>query len=219
LICKRPLHFPSGSKVGLGRVEDGSRLGQPSAPYCVPSWIAGRNCNCEGGLGVSTEGREGAEDASLQEIMAAARAPAARRGPRHSPLYEWLWTRHGTLAAELNPPRTPNWTAVAEGFAKLGVVDGKAQPPTPVVVRKTWTKVSRAKEVVALGGVPQRRKGRNPAAGIERPAPLTPGDAIPAAKLGMLPPGIEPPGEAPRRFTFQFASAKDWTKEADKGDE
>jgi len=167
---------------------------------------------------VSAESREGAEDASLQEIMAAARAPAARRAPRHSPLYEWLWARHTTLAAELNPPRTPNWTAVAEGFAKLGVVDGKAQPPTPVVVRKTWTKVSRAKEVVALGGVLQRRRGRNPATEAGQPASSTPGGAVPAARLGMLPPGIEPPEEAPRRYTFQFASAKDWTKVADEGD-
>ncbi len=155
------------------------------------------------------EGREGGQDAGLQEIMAAACAPAARRGPRHSPLYEWLWARHGTLAAELNPPRTPNWSAVAEGFARLGVVDGKAQPPTPVVVRKTWTKVNRAKAVVALGGVPQRRRSRNPAAG---------GDAVPAAQRGMLPPGIESPEEEPPRYTFKFASPKDWTKETDKGD-
>lgn len=167
---------------------------------------------------MSAEGREGGEDASLQEIMVAARAPAARRGPRHSPLYEWLWAHHATLAAELSPPRTPNWTAVAEGFAKLGIVDGKAQPPTPVVVRKTWTKVSRAKEVVALGGVPQRRRGRNPATGVGQPAPSTPGGAVSAARLGMLPPGIEPPEEAPRRYTFQFASAKDWTKVADEKD-
>ncbi len=66
---------------------------------------------------------------------------------------------------------------------------------------------------------PQRRRGRNPAAGIEPPAPSTPGGAASAARLGMLPPGIEPPEEAPRRYTFQFASAKDWTKEADKGDD
>lgn len=167
---------------------------------------------------------EGKEDAGLQAILSAARAPAARRGPQHSPLYEWLWARHGTLAAELNPPRTPNWKAIAERFAKMGVLDGKGQPPTPVVVRKTWVKVNRAKEVVAGGGVPPRRKGRKPAAGAERPAdqarpgPSTPAPATPAASLGMLPPGIEPPEEAPK-YTFKFAKAKDWTKETDKGDE
>lgn len=158
---------------------------------------------------MSAEGQKGGQDAGLQEIMAAACAPAAKRGPRHSPLYEWLWARHGTLAAELNPPRTPNWAAVAEGFARLGIVDGKAQPPTPVVVRKTWTKVNRAKAVAALGRVPQRRRSRNPAAG---------GGAVPAGQRGMLPLGIEPPEEEPPRYTFEFASVKDWTKEADKGD-
>jgi hypothetical protein len=142
----------------------------------------------------------------------------------HSPLYEWLWARHETLAAEFNPPRTPNWRTIADGFAELGIVDGKGQPPTSVVVRKTWLKVNRAKGVVASGVVP-RRKGKKPAAGPERlagqpqPASSTPVHATPAGNNGMLPFGIEPPGEEESEFKFEFMSAKDWTKVTDKGDE
>lgn len=164
------------------------------------------------------------EDAILQQIVSLARVPAGRRGPLHSPLYEWLWARSDTLAAELNPPRTPNWKAIAEGFAKAGVVDGKGQAPTPVVVRKTWLKVHRAKETVTSGELPLRRKGKPSAVGSQRVAgqshpPLpTPASAASAISNGMLPPGIEPPEEPPT-YTFKFAKAKDWTKVTDKGDQ
>lgn len=103
-------------------------------------------------------------------------------------------------------------------------MDGKGQPPTPVVVRKTWLKVSRAKGVVASGVVP-RRRGKHPAPGPERlagqpqPAPSTPANASPSVNNGMLPSGIEPPEEEPPKYTFEFMSAKDWTKETDKGDQ
>jgi len=166
---------------------------------------------------VSGEGQDGKEDANLHQIVSLARVPAKRRGPRHSPLYEWLWARHDTLAVELNPPRTPNWKAVAEGFAELGVVDGKGQMPTPVVVRKTWLKVSRAKAAVASGVLP-RRKGKKPAGPLQ-PAPSTHAHAASAVNNGMLPPAIEPPEEEPPKYKFEFASAKDWTKEPNKGDE
>ncbi len=166
---------------------------------------------------MSGEGQDGKKDATLLQIVSLARVPAGGRGPRHSPLYEWLWARHETLAAEFNPPRTPNWKTVAEGFAESGIVDGKGQPPTPVVIRKTWLKVNRAKEVVASGGLPQR-KGKNPV-GSSQPAPSTPAHVASAVNKGMLPPAIEPPEGEPPKYKFEFASAKDWTKEPNKGDE
>ena len=170
---------------------------------------------------MSGGGQDDKKDASLQQIVSLARVPAGRRGPRHSPLYEWLWARHETLAAEFNPPRTPNWKTVAEGFAELGIVDGKGQSPTSVVIRKTWLKVNRAKEAIASGMVP-RRKGKTPAAGLagqSQVVPSTPAHATPAGNNGMLPSGIEPPEEEPPEFEFKFFSAKDWTKEPNKGDE
>ncbi len=122
------------------------------------------------------------------------------------------------MAPELNPPRTPNWTALAKTFGALGVFDGKGQTPKPVTVRQTWVKVNRAKELIALGGTPPPRRGKNPTAHAQA-TPSPPATTPPAANLGMLPPGIEPAEKEPPRFTFKFASAKDWTKEPNKGDE
>ena len=113
---------------------------------------------------------------------------------------------------------------MAGRFAKLGIVDGKGQPPTPVLIRRTWLKVNRAKELVALGAVPPRRRGKTPAVAAGHPASQaqpspSPANASPSTNLGMLPHGIEPTKEEPRRYKFEFASAKDWTKEPNKGDE
>ena len=170
---------------------------------------------------MSGDDQDGKKDVTLQQIVSLARTPGKRRGRRHSALYEWLWTRHETLAAEFNPPRTPNWATVAEGFATAGIVDGKGQPPTPVVIRRTWLKVNRDKGVVASGVVPQRM-GKSPAAGqIGRShgAPSTPAHAAPVGNKGMLPPGIEPVEQEPPKYKFEFFSEKDWTKATDKGDE
>ena len=164
---------------------------------------------------MSGGGQDDKRDAGLQQIVSLARVPAGKRGPRHSPLYEWLWTRHETLAAEFNPPRTPNWETVAEGFAELGIVDGRGQPPTPVVIRKTWLKVDRAKAAVAAGVV-ARRRGRPPAAGH---AASTPGPAVPADNKGMLPPGIEPVEQEEPKYKFEFFSPKDWTKKPKEEDQ
>ncbi len=165
-------------------------------------------------------------DPELHEAVTAARLQLGKRTTgAHSALYEWLWTRYSGMAPELNPPRTPNWTALAKTFGALGVFDGKGQAPKPVTVRQTWVKVNRAKELIALGGAPRRRRGKNltaaaePLAAQAQAIPSTPAAPLPAANLGMLPHGIEPAEEAPPRFTFKFASAKDWTKEPNKGDE
>jgi hypothetical protein len=167
----------------------------------------------------------------IASILAAARerTPNGRSG--RSPVYELMWDDHPHLASELNPPRRPNWRAVAEALGKQGVLDGAGQALTAMsaeTVRKTWWKVNRDKQAVAAGMVRQRRQ----AAGADRTAgppanqaragtviPSAPADTTPAASLGMLPPGIEPPEEQPPKYTFKFAKAKDWTKETDKGDE
>lgn len=168
---------------------------------------------------MTVQGPDDITDPELREAVAAARLQLGKRATgAHSPLYEWLWTRHSGMAPELNPPRTPNWTALAKTFGALGVFDGKGQAPKPVTVRQTWVKVNRAKELIALGGTPPRRRSKNPTAHAQA-SPSTPAATVPAANLGMLPPGIEPAEKEPPRFTFKFASAKDWTKEPNKGDE
>jgi len=166
---------------------------------------------------VSGEGNDGGKDATLQEILSLARVPAGKRTSQRSPLYEWLWARHDTLAADLNPPRVPNWTLMAEGFAKQGITDGKGQPPTPTVVRKTWGKVNQAKGVRL-----RRRVDKNPAAvvapsaGQAQATPPTPATThMPA----QLPPGIQPaePDPPAGRHQFRFAGGpKVWTKDEPK---
>ena len=157
------------------------------------------------------------EDASLQEILSLALAPAAKRTFQRSPLYDWLWTRHDTLAAALNPPRLPNWNLMAEGFAKQGIMDGKGQPPTPTVVRKTWGKVNQAKGVRL-----RQQRGKNPAADAAPSAaqaharPPTPATTPTPAQL---PPGIKPVEPDPPEGRYQFRLAggpKIWTKDEPK---
>ena len=67
---------------------------------------------------------------------------------------------------------------------------------------------------MAAGATRRRRKAKP-----GQDAPTPPASADPAGGHGMLPPGIEPPEEEPPRYTFKFASVKDWTKVADKGDD
>ena len=153
----------------------------------------------------------------MQEILSLARAPAGQRISQRSPLYEWLWIRHDTLAADLNPPRVPNWTLMAQGFAKQGIMDGKGQPPTPTVVRKTWGKVNQAKGVRL-----RRRAGKNPAA-VAAPSAAQP-QAIPPTPAttptpAQLPPGIQPvePDPPEGRYRFRLAGGpKVWTKDEPK---
>lgn len=170
-----------------------------------------------GWITVSGEKRDDGEDATLQEILSLARVPAAKRTSQRSLLYEWLWARHDTLAAALNPPRVPNWNLMAEGFAKQGITDGKGQPPTPTVVRKTWGKVNQAKGVRL-----RRRQDKNlaavaePSAAQAQATPPTPA-AIPTP--AELPPGIQPAEPDPPQGRYQFrlsGGPKIWSKDEPK---
>ena len=215
----------------LPRQNHGSQIGRSlirfcSAFYSLLAYFGVRHAQeTEWRIQVTEREPDDAADPEFREVVAAARLhsgePATRR---HSPLYEWLWARYTGMARELDPPRTPNWAALAKKFGALGILDGKGQAPRPVTVRQTWAKVKQAKGVVASGVVP-RRKGKNPAAGPERlagqpqPASSAPVHATPAGNNGMLPSGIEPPEEEDSEFKFEFMSAKDWTKVTDKGDE
>ena len=128
-----------------------------------------------------------------------------------------MWDNHARLAPELNHPRRPNWAAMAQALGSQGVLDGAGQALAATsgeTVHKTWWKVCRDKEAMAAG-VTRRRRRAKPG----QNAPTSPASAGPAVQRGMLTPGIEPPEEKTPRYTFKFASPKDWTKEADKGDD
>lgn len=142
----------------------------------------------------------------LQAVLAAARMTDSRPGGRkHSPLYQWLWARHHDLKDELNPPRRPNWIALAQQFDALGIVNGNGKSPSPFTVRQTWVKVDRA--IRAVGTEPIRKpRGRAKRAGLpaSTPAPVPAADPSPA---------VEPAeGEKLGRFKFGFASEKYPTK-------
>lgn len=106
-------------------------------------------------------------DSTMEDVIAAARVQAGRRGPVHSPLYEWLWRHHDRLAPEFDPPRTPNWREVAQTLAARGIMAGPAprggdpapRPPTAELVRRTWAKVVRDKARQAAGDGGRGRRG------------------------------------------------------------
>ena len=151
------------------------------------------------------------EAADVDDALAALKRQPSRMRGGHSPvyLYLWLWRHHEQLKGELG---------------KRGIVDGNGKPLSAERTRKAWWQVNCDKKAVAVGAIRRRRKVTGPAQKAGRlPDPLqatVPPQAapVPAANLGMLPPGIEP-AEEPPRFTFKFATAKDWTKEPNKGDE
>ncbi|MBB5696045.1 hypothetical protein FHS87_004113 [Roseomonas pecuniae] len=122
------------------------------------------------GMGADTE----ESGARLHAILAAAkRRPAGGTRKAHSPLYEWMWAHASDLVAELNPPRTPNWQAIAEEFQRAQVTDGQGRPPTAERVRKTWWKV-RADRRAQEGGEAVRQAPRRavlPPPVQETPAP------------------------------------------------
>ena len=82
-------------------------------------------------------------------------------------------------------------------------------------VRKTWWKVCRDKEAMAAGTTRQQRAKQRRAASL----PPSPARGAPGGEYGMLPSGIEPPEEPLPEYTFEFMREKDWTKDANKGDE
>jgi hypothetical protein len=63
-------------------------------------------------------------------------------------LYGWLRARYAGFQALLAESSRPDWKRVAAGLARLGVLDGRGNPPKAETVRQTWWKVRR--DVAAL---------------------------------------------------------------------
>ncbi len=163
--------------------------------------------------------------ADVDDVLAALkRQPSKVRGG-HSPIYLWLWQHYDQLQGELNLPRRTDWSALASELGKRGIMDGNGKPPTAERTRKAWWQVNRDKEALAAGTIRRRRKpGRQggPPGEVGRQGQAARSPTVhagPAANNGMLPPGIEPPGEEDSEFKFEFMREKDWTKVTDKGDQ
>jgi hypothetical protein len=58
-------------------------------------------------------------------------------------LYGWMRARYASFGALLAESRRPDWKRIAAGLTRLGVLDGRGNPPKPETARQTWWKVRR----------------------------------------------------------------------------
>jgi hypothetical protein len=102
----------------------------------------------------------------LERILTAAHSPTnpSKRGT-HSALYRWFWEHYSALKPALTSPPSPNWEAVTEELQALGgaTSDGSGNPPSVATVRKTWWRVCRDREVLAMEGPKRITRRRDPA--------------------------------------------------------
>jgi hypothetical protein len=143
-----------------------------------------------------------------REPIFARLATSARLKENQSPLFRWFLQHHAEFAAALAGIARPSWKAIAEELRAEGLTTKDGNPIDARYARVVWHRASKACQAKPPSPAP-----------ATLPAASMPAAPLPAANLGMLPPGIEPAEKEPRRFTFKFASAKDWTKEPNKGDE
>jgi len=159
---------------------------------------------------------------SLERIIAAARTPAGKNGAGHSELYEWFWARYDELVPNLAPPRTPNWSRIAEEFATLAergepVRDGGGQAPKAITCRQTWGKVVRGKELIKNGNpLPRRQKNVTLP---EPPAPTLSNISPARMPVSELPHEADPDDEGSDGFVLQLAGGpKTWTPKKETDD-
>lgn len=149
--------------------------------------------------GLGMERTDVAKDSKViaERLVAAAGEGSGPKGGRvRSPLYGLLWDEYQVLAPALNPPRTPNWEAVAREAAAAGVLDGRGQMPKAATVQKTWSKVVDDKDRAAKGLIPAKRRRRKagdlrpplgpdaPAKPASTPHPTAPDDAFKIVRAG-----------------------------------
>lgn len=200
LVCRRPLphRHSDESRTDIGRKADGSGTERRRARRPDP-----------------------ALDAGLREVLVAARRPQGERNTgRHSPLYEWLWSRFDALAEELSPPRRPNWRSVADALAARiaagdrSMLDGRGEAPDPERIRKTWWRVRKDRQA-ALARNRERGAAREAVPTLRAPP-----------RMPVLAEPVPPPREATpapeTRPAHRFgtgARPKAWTPPPDSSEE
>ena len=169
-----------------------------------PPWQ--RGC----GLRVRAEPARGAEGMvtkdsplTVHDVIGAARKQTGRRAASRTPAYEWLWDRHDALAPELNPPRKPNWNAVAAEFEAKGI-HGRDGPISARALRKAWLDVTRHKQLAASDSPPSNRRQQK-AGTISKQSPV--------AEMKQVVPDEDLPED---EFVLQLAGGpKTWPKKED----
>ena len=111
----------------------------------------------------------------MTDALVAKVVDAAMAGPRHSPLYEWMWRHHAALSRQLSPK--PNWSAMAKVFCEAGLHDRTGKPATPKIARQTWARVTKA-VARAQSARPAARPAPSPLRWTPRP------DEVPIGVVG-----------------------------------
>jgi hypothetical protein len=94
-------------------------------------------------------------------------AETIRRSGGRSPLYRWLKSRHDEFAALLaEKGGRPDWQALSDEFAAMGIMGGNGQPVSPEAARHTWWRVRRD----VAQAMARRTKAASPAAALMAPA-------------------------------------------------
>lgn len=72
-----------------------------------------------------------------------AKRDASIRQVGHSNLYRWMHRHRFKMKARIEHER-PDWVALADAFAELGLMDRTGKPATAETARKTWYQVRKA---------------------------------------------------------------------------
>lgn len=99
------------------------------------------------------------------------------RDPKRSPLFHWLYERHGVLAGPTEGRRLA-WEPLRERVTTLGLTDHQGNLPSDRTLRDTWRKVREAKareHAVAARAQPAKlQPSRMPADWRPTPVPTPP---------------------------------------------
>ena len=146
--------------------------------------------------------------------------------PKHSPLYLFLRENHPALSAAFKAGR-PDWKAIVEELANLGVVDGDGKPPQLRTAQQAWYRVchdltGRKRKRIKKKLAPAQAVASPVEAGFVRPvagvvAPQAPVELPPSggAKVSthyFAPVSDEDCEAEYKRLGLGPVSAKDWTK-------
>lgn len=115
-------------------------------------------------------------DEGFQRIAEVVRSSSGR-----SPLYRWMRTWHDDFLKLMEETR-PNWKAVAEAFAKEGLLSAEGEPLSPEAVRHTWWRVRRD----VAGKRAKRQPKAKPAVTVIEEPPIPPPEPAPAAPNDAL---------------------------------
>jgi hypothetical protein len=86
------------------------------------------------------------------DVLSALQEAIEHGDDRRSPLFHWMMTHYDQFAGMIQSARLagsrPNWSRLAETFARYSFSDADGQPLKKHTVRLTWWRVRKAREKV-----------------------------------------------------------------------